>query len=306
MAPADIRRVGVLYRMAAADLAVARRRFPGDPVTARLDLLVRSAQANVYAHDRRGPGVMRFFTKTYWERLRERPWILVASLLCLFAPWILASIWAVRDPVAAMGLAPAGTQSVIERPSADFGLSADEKVGTATAILTNNIRVAIMAFAAGIAVAVGSGLVLIYQGVVLGATFGLTIEAGNGSVLWEFVIPHGVLELSCIVAAGVGGMRMGWALVSPGHRTRMQALQAEARPATEIVVGTAAWLVVAGLIEGIISTSGIGIGAGLVIGVGIGLFFWTMVLVRGRPSVFVARQMDAMVAEIPTRPLSVA
>src|SRR5215216_2607775 len=40
--------LGSLYRGAAADLAYARRRFPGDPVVARLEALVVAGRGAVY------------------------------------------------------------------------------------------------------------------------------------------------------------------------------------------------------------------------------------------------------------------
>ncbi len=46
---AGVRRLGELYRAAAADLAFARRRYPGDPLVARLEALVLRARATVYA-----------------------------------------------------------------------------------------------------------------------------------------------------------------------------------------------------------------------------------------------------------------
>ena len=280
--PDASRRMGTLYRAVIADLAVARRRFPNQPETQRLEGLARSARAAVYRYERRGAGVFAFLTTTYWRRIRERPRLLIVSLSCLFGPWILANLWAVRNPGAASGLAPPGFRSVVERSSANFGLSADEKISTATEIFTHNIQVAVVVFVLGIAAGIGACVVLAYQGVALGATFGLTIQAGNARVLWEFVIPHGILELSCVVIAGVAGMRMGWALVSPGYMTRGDALRAEARPAAELVVGTAACLVVAGLVEGIVSTSGVGVPAGLAIGITLGALFWGAVIWRGR------------------------
>ena len=280
--PDAVRRLGTLYRAVIADLALARRRFPTQPETQRLEALARTARSSVYRYERRSSGPLTFITTTYWRRVRERPWFLVVSLGAMFVPWVLAGLWAVRDPGAAAGLAPAGFRSVVERSSADFGLSAEEKVATASEIFTHNIWVSILVFVLGLAAAVGACVLLAYQGVALGATFGLTIQAGNGSVLWEFVIPHGILELSCIAVAGVAGMRLGWAVVAPGHLTRGDALRVEARPAAEIVVGTAMCLVVAGIVEGTVSTSGVGVPLGLVIGIGLGVLFWGAVLVRGR------------------------
>jgi uncharacterized membrane protein SpoIIM required for sporulation len=283
LGPDGVRRLGSLYRATSADLALARRRFPGESVTSRLEQLVVRARSLVYEGTRRESSLVRFVTTGYWRRVRERPWLLLASAVLMMVPWVLSSVWAVRDPGAAQGLVPSEFRTVVARDRANFGLTADEKAEASSAILTNNIRVAFLAFALGIAAAIGSGLVLVYQGVVLGTVFGLTIDAGNGPALFEFVLPHGVLELSCIVVAGAAGMRMGWALVAPGLRRRRDALVAEARPAAEMALGTAVWLIVAGIVEGSLSTSGIGLGPGIAVGVTLGVVFWSLVAWRGRP-----------------------
>jgi len=51
----------------------------------------------------------------------------------------------------------------------------------------------------------------------------------------------------------------------------------------EVIVGTAVVLVVCGLVEGLLSTTGLGIGAALVVGVGLGAIFWLLVWWRGAP-----------------------
>ena len=43
-----VRRLGTTYRAAAADLAIARRQFPGDPLLGRLERLVLRARTAVY------------------------------------------------------------------------------------------------------------------------------------------------------------------------------------------------------------------------------------------------------------------
>src|SRR5450432_4031762 len=112
----------------------------------------------------------------------------------------------------------------------------------------------------------------------------MAIGAGNGRSFFELVTAHGVLELSCIIVAGAAGLRLGWAIVDPGNRTRGEALRQEARAAIEIFLGTAPWLVVAGLVEGFLTPSGTGLPTVLAVGFSLGAVYWGLVLWRGTPA----------------------
>jgi uncharacterized membrane protein SpoIIM required for sporulation len=295
LGPDGVRRLGALYRASAADLAFARRRFTGDPVVARLETLVTRARPLVYDRARRGGSLMEFATTGYWRRVRERPGLLFVAALLLFGPWVLSAVWAVRDPGAASGVVPSEYRSVTEprERGADLGLTTDEQAAFSSEIFTNNIRVTLVAFAGGIAAGLGTAALLVYQGVLFGAITGLSIWAGNGGSFFELVTAHGVLELSCVIIASAAGLRMGWALVSPGHRRRGVALAAEARIAVEIVLGTAPWLVLAGLVEGFLTPRGLGLGTAVIVGVALGAVYWTLVVWRGRPARADADLQDA-------------
>ena len=107
----------------------------------------------------------------------------------LFAPALLAGAWALDDPGAAAGLVPGEYQSVTQ-PRAegqDLGLAPDEEAAFSAAIMTNNIRVSLLAFAAGILAGLGTAAVLIVNGVLLGAIGGLAVGAGNGRPFFELV-----------------------------------------------------------------------------------------------------------------------
>jgi uncharacterized membrane protein SpoIIM required for sporulation len=277
--------LGATYRATAADLAIARRRFAGDPLVGRLERLVDRARQLVYESAAKQGSLRAFVSHGYWRRVRERPWPLVIAALLLLAPAFLAGYWAWRDPGPASGLVPEQFQSVTEpRPAGqDLGVSVDDQAALASEIFTHNITVTMLAFAGGITLGFGTAYVLLTNGMLLGAVAGLAIGAGNGRPFFELVTAHGVLELSCIVVAGAAGLRVGWAIVHPGYRKRSAALRDEARAAVEMILGTAACLVVAGLVEGFLTPAGLGLGPVLGVGFALGACYWGLVLWRGRP-----------------------
>jgi uncharacterized membrane protein SpoIIM required for sporulation len=282
LGPERLRRLGSLYRAAAADLAFARRAFPHDPVTRRLERLVADGRQAVYADQGSRRSLWWFLSTGYWQRVLERPWALIAALVLLLAPLVLAAVWAIDDPAAAIGVVPPEFQGATEPGGRGNATSAADQAGIAGVIFTNNIRVTFLSIAGGIFAGLGTAAVLIFNGGFIGAVVGLSIENGSSGGLVEFVIPHGVLELSCIAIAAAAGLRIGWALVEPGTLTRGQSLRREARPAMELVLGTMPWVVLAGLVEGFVRGSTGGLGGAIVIGVGLGAVFWGLVAWRGR------------------------
>ena len=140
-----------------------------------------------------------------------------------------------------------------------------------------------LAFAGGITLGLLTAVVVMYNGVLLGTIGGLAVGAGAGGSFFELVTAHGVLELSCIVVTAAAGLSMGWSIVEPGRGTRRASLAAEAGRAVQIVIGTAPWLVAAGLVEGFVTPAGLGLGPVVAIGLGLGSVYWALVWWRGRP-----------------------
>jgi uncharacterized membrane protein SpoIIM required for sporulation len=281
--PGDrVRRLGLLYRATAADLAQARMRFPGDPVVAELEQLVARSRAITYSAATRRESFRQFATTGYWQLVAAQRLALAVSALLLFGPWVLAGMWALDDPEAASGLVPAEYRSVTEpRSTTDLGLSTDEMAAFSSEIFTNNIQVTLVAFAGGVLLGVGTAFILVFNGAFLGVVSGLAIGSGNGQTFAELVLAHGVLELSCIVVAGAAGLRLGWAIVEPGPSTRRASAARAARSSVLVALGTAPWLVVAGLVEGFVTPAGYGATAVLAVGFGLGALYWGLVVWRG-------------------------
>lgn len=282
LGPEGVLRLAALYRAAAADLALARRAYPGDPVVGRLERLVTRSRALVYVGGGRRTGVVEFFADTYWRLIWERRRPLLLALLLLVAPAVFGFVWAMTDPERVAAGMPVGFLWVREATTTDQGYGTAGLIGFSTAVLTNNVRVTLLAFALGVVWGIGTGYVLASNGLVLGAVAGLAVEAGNGRLLAAAVMAHGILELSCVVVGGAAGLSLGRALLRPGWLTRRASLAAEAPAAVQIAAGTALWLVLAGFVEGFAGRTGLSWLPTTAIGLALGGLYWGVALRRGR------------------------
>lgn len=275
-------RLGELYREAAADLALCRRRFPEDPVRTRLESLVQRSSALIYrGRAARGSGIREFFANTYWRRIAERPRPVILAALLLMLPALLAGFWAANDPVAGLSFIPEEFRGAVDPPREDGG-SAGQETAFTIFLFSNNIRVTMLAFVLGVTAGIGTSMLLAFNGLLLGTVAGVAVEAGNGRPFLEFIIPHGPIELSCVVIGGAAGLRLGWAIVDAGPRPRRIVIAEEARAAAEMILGTMPWLVAAGLSESFVRGSGLPLGGLAAIGIGLFAIFWGLVWFRGR------------------------
>jgi uncharacterized membrane protein SpoIIM required for sporulation len=122
-------------------------------------------------------------------------------------------------------------------------------------------------------------LLIIYNGLMLGAIFAVFASKGLGPNLGAWLAIHGTTEMLAICVSGAAGIRLGTALAFPGRATRMEALVAAGRTAATAMLGTVVMLGVAGLLEGIgrqtITDDGVRLAIGLAALAGwLGYFFW--------------------------------
>lgn len=275
--------LGAAYRAAAADLAHARRAYPGDPVVERLELLVRRARSLVYARSGARRSARTFFARDYWVLTRGLGrWIGLATL-ALLGTALVVGVWAALDPSVAASLVPSNFIDGAAPPVGDRGLASSESAAFSSELFTNNIRVTFMAFVLSLICVVPGFLIVAYNGAILGAVMGVAAANGNLDDVLHLIVAHGVLELSCIVVAAGAGMAVGWTVVDPGQGTRRAAVRDVARPTILVVLGTMPFLVLCGIVEAFVSPAGWSAISVTVLGVGLGAGYWTLVWKRGAP-----------------------
>ena len=284
MSPTQLDRMGYLYRRATSDLAVARRDFPDDRCVPYLNALVTRAHAGIYQSAPLKRNIIRHFFLCGFPTLFRTNLPFVASAFLMFVVGFIAAYWiAMEDQGLAEKLAPQHIVETIHDKEMWTDIPALQRTFFASFVMTNNIRVAFLAFALGITFMVGTMYILAFNGVHIGVIAGLCHVHGLALPLWSFVSPHGYIELTTIFIAGGAGLKMGYALVAPGFLTRKQALTDAAKVAVQLIGGCVVLLVIAGIIEGFISPSSlppfVKIGFGFVSGV----LLFCYLLLMGRP-----------------------
>ncbi|HET7602389.1 MAG TPA: stage II sporulation protein M [Gemmatimonadales bacterium] len=288
LAPAELPDFAARYREVAADLARLRTYGADSRVIERVDRLVAAGHNALYRNE--GHALSRA-----WEVIsRECPaavlgaWREVVLACLMFAVPAAVGYRMLRDrPELAEQVLPAVMLDRAEagREARGTGkryveVAARVRPAIASAIITNNVRVALYCFAGGIFLGIGSLVLLALNGLQLGASFGHYVNVGLGAYLGEFIIGHGVLELSAIWIAGGAGFLLGRTLIAPGDLARGDALVLAGRRAVRMLGACVVCLLVAGLIEGLVSTSAVS-WTGRLIATGASLVFLGGYLING-------------------------
>ncbi len=284
----ELQELGRLYRQATSDLAVARRDFAAHAVTGYLNGLVARAHASIYRDkSARLRQLGLFFSQTFPRIFRATWGYTLASFLMFFLPALVCFLVAYRDPDVMVRYFPAIQDTISDiQAGHEWWKSINDEGRTASSsfIMTNNIRVAFMAFAGGVLFGILTLYVLAMNGILLGSIAGAAQAFSFADNLWGFVAAHGVIELSVIFIAGGAGLQLGWSLFRPGLLTRRAALVVATRRAIQLLFGCVPLLVIAGLIEGFISPSNLPLAFKLMVALASGVLLYGYLILGGRAS----------------------
>lgn len=279
------------YREVAADLARARTYGAPPAIRARLERLVSTGHNALYRDQRVTAGRLWAIVMQECPAAVITAWrYVLLAVLCFSAPVAAGFVLLRERPALAQEVLPEGmlrrAEAGAERMAQGRGYyeaGAEEQPLAATFIISNNIRVAFLCFAGGVLLGIGSLVLLAWNGLSIGTTFGHFANLGLFGYIGRFVAGHGTLELFAICVAGAAGLILGRSIVAPGTLPRGEALVLNGRIAIRMVGAVVFMLTVAGLIEGFVSTGTGGWGYRLLLG-GSSVLVLVLYLVNGARS----------------------
>ena len=261
----------MLYQRVATHLSVVRSASPDPALVGRLSSLVARARSAVTgSHSPAWKDLARFFTVVYPAALYRsaRWWVTVGVVFCLVC--LAVGVWVGTSPdVQATIATPAQVRQLVQHDFEDY-YSSHPAGSFAAQVATNNAWVSALALALGVTIL--PVLFVLWQNALnVGVAGGLMAASGKLGLFFGLILPHGMLELTCVFVAAGAGLRLGWSWIDPGPRTRSQALAQEGLAAGALALGLACTLAVSGMIEAFVTPSGLPTWAR----VGIGSVVWT-------------------------------
>lgn len=280
---AEVDELVELYQRAATHLSIVRSGPADALLVGRLSSLVARARSAVTgAHSPAWREVAKFFTVSFpVVAYRARRWWIGAAAASLAVAYVMG-VWVARDPaVQALVGTPEEIRRLVEHDFADY-YSENPAASFAGHVWLNNAWVSMQVIVFAILLGIPIPYILWQNAANLGVVGGLMHAHDRAGVFWGLILPHGLLELTAVFLAAGAGMRLGWTVVDPGPRRRVEALAEQGRAVMSVALGLVAVLLVSGLIEAGVTPSGLPTWARVSIGVLAEGLFLAYVVVLGR------------------------
>ena len=259
----EVEKLNYLYQRTAAGAELIKANSFNSGLHAELEKLVSSAYSELNAPKRGSFGLWERF-KTFFaifpRTVRKWRGSLVTSVLltlagCIAGMGLLASEPAVKEYILPFPhLLQSPSDRVAKEETMERGAELDTNAIFSATLMTHNTRVAILLLALGMTFGIGTGILLFYNGVILGAVGYDYIQDGQMEFLFAWLLPHGSVEIPAIILAGQAGLILARALIGFGDtqplHDRMRSISGDL---IILISGIALMLVWAGLVESFLS-----------------------------------------------------
>lgn len=240
------------------DLAYSRTFYPDSDTSRYLNHLAAKTHLKIYKNKKEDRGIIKKFWKEDFPLLiyKYHRFVKISFVFFLFASLIGA--FSAANDINFVRLIMGDeyvdmTLKNIEKgdPLAVYksAVQSDMFVG----ITINNIGVSFRAFIYGIFFSLGTLLVLLFNGIMLGSFQYFFYEYGllTESVLTIWI--HGTLEIFAIIIAGAAGLNLGSSFLFPGTYSRLFSFKRGAKDGIRMIIGLIPVFIAAGFLESFIT-----------------------------------------------------
>jgi uncharacterized membrane protein SpoIIM required for sporulation len=285
MGRSELQELGLLYRQIAADLAALRQDRGSVHFARYLNQLLARAHNILYSAHKTDPSaILSFFTVTYPRIFRRNLRFVQIALVIFAASALVGAALTYQDPDFKLSILGPQMVQTIEKHEMWTHSIVGIKPLASSAIMTNNMSVSFMTFAMGITAGLGTIYMLAFNGLLLGVIGMACHLSGMSLKLWEFVAPHGVLELPAIFLAGGAGLRVAAGLLFPGYLPRRESLVGAGTEGVKLLLGTIPILIIAGSIEAFVSPTSLATGLKFATAAALFVLLLTYLFVAGKPA----------------------
>ena len=240
------------------DLAYAQTFYPASPTTAYLNTLTGKLHQSLYKNKPEASGRFRRF----WARevplavgRHHRSLAWAAGVFLLFA--LLGALSAAYDDTFVRSvLGDDYVNMTLDNIRRGDPMGVYKQAGETSMFLTitpHNIQVALLTFASGLTLGLGTVFLLFQNGLMLGSFqyFFYQHHVLTSSLLTIWI--HGTLEISGIVLAGGAGFVLARGMLFPGTYSRAESFRHAAREGLKIALGLVPIFLMAGFLESFVT-----------------------------------------------------
>lgn len=240
------------------DLAYAKTFYPSSKTTAYLNGLAARFHQSIYTNKREKTN--RFFT--FWKTelplvfYRYRKQLLYATIFFTLFAFIGAFSAAHDDTFVRLILGDAYvdmTNANINKGD-PFGVYKEmDPFMMFLMIALNNIKVSCFAFLLGTLFSVGTVVLLMYNGVMLGSFQYYFFSKGLGMASVLVIWIHGTLEIAAIILSGAAGLVLGNSILFPKTYSRLVSFKRGGKDGLKLIVGLVPIFITAAILESFVT-----------------------------------------------------
>jgi uncharacterized membrane protein SpoIIM required for sporulation len=271
-----------LYQATSSHLSLIRSLAPESGLSASLSATLAQARTRFTgARSNFTADLAGFFVVALPAALYRLTWLTLACGTVFILVGGAYTLWIGSSPDALRSLASeSAVRQYVEEDFVGY-YSENPAASFAGAVWTNNAWISAQAVALGIT-GIWVPMILFSNAQGVGIAAGIFAATGRSDVFYSYILPHGLMELTAVFIACAAGLRIFWAMVSPGPRTRGRAVAEEGRSLITVALGLVLVLFVSGLVEGFVTPSQLPVWAKIGIGSTVLAVYWIYVLVWGR------------------------